>query len=291
MADTAKMYGGFALKKGDNDKKQTWGAKKHSNKGNYVEQLQNDLKTLGVYLSKVDGDFGEKTHDAVKRLQWNALNNLNRIQNKANVTATKTYSDKVDGIVGPNTKKEINSWKTSKYIATGDLVRVKANKFSNISLGTGFKKLNHPDVKKDEIVISKSLLQYLKKANKKAADLSVEIKLNQAMRQNGVKVSGAVVTPASKSQHLIGHAIDCNIVDGSNWNSSKTFKNKKETENAKKFIKAMKKNGMRWGGDFTRTDTPHFDRQVLASSDAYNFKYFFNQRMLSEKQKIPLKTW
>jgi len=99
-----------------------------------------------------------------------------------------------------------------------------------------------------------------------------------------------VVPPAKKSQHLIGHAIDCNIVDGDSWNNSQIFANGKETENAKKFIAAMKKEGLRWGGDFTNSDTPHFDKQIISVID-YKYKYFFNQRMISENQKIPLTTW
>ena len=62
------------------------------------------------------------------------------------------------------------------------------------------------------------------------------IKVNQAFRQHGVKVTGAVVTPASKSQHLIGHALDCNMVDGTSWNKSADFIAKKETQNAKDII-------------------------------------------------------
>jgi len=66
--------------------------------------------------------------------------------------------------------------------------------------------------------------------NEKAKNKSVTIKINQAFREHDVKVTGAVVTPASKSQHLIGHALDCNIVDGSSWNNSSDFKNKKQTK-------------------------------------------------------------
>jgi len=53
----------------------------------------------------------------------------------------------------------------------------------------------------------------------------------------------------------------------------------------------MKSNGLRWGGDFSSVDTPHFDKQVAASSSGYDYRYFFNQRMISEKHNILLKTW
>ena len=274
-----------------NDKKKTWSGKKHTEAGNYVTELQTDLKKLGVFISTIDGDFGKKTKDAVKRLQWNAKNIKSRIKNNSIVAVTKSFSDKIDGVVGNNSKKEIDLWNTSHYAATGDLVRVKETKFSHIDLSDDFKKISHPSVNSDELVVSHELVAYLQKANQKASELSVELKLNQTMRVNGVPVSGAVVTPASKSQHLIGHALDCNIIDGENWNNSTAFANNNETENAKKFIKAMKEDGLRWGGDFSNVDTPHFDKQVVSSSENYDFKYFFNQRMISEKQTILLKTW
>ena len=242
-------------------------------------------------MAKVDGDFGKKTHDAVKRFQWNAKYISSRIKSKATTQVSKSFTDKIDGVVGNNSKKELTLWIDTKYTATGDLVRIKETKFSNIELGDDFKVISHPNINAGELVVSAPLLDYLKNANEKAKELSLTIMFNQTMRVNGIKVSGAVVTPASKSQHLIGHAIDCNIIDGDNWNSSKTFKDKKESENAKKFISAMKEKGMRWGGNFSKVDTPHFDKQVLSGSFDYDCKYFFNQRMISEKQTIPLKIW
>lgn len=245
MTSPSDLYGGYTLKKGDNDKKKIWSGKHHTSSGNFVNLLQTDLKNIGVYLAKIDGDFGKKTHDAVRRFQWNAKNITSRIKHNIITQAPKTFTDKIDGVVGKNSNKELAAWKTSHYTVTGDLVRVKETKFSNIELGDGFKVISHPNINAGELLVSSSLVDYLKSANKKAKELSLSIMLNQTTRVNGVKVSGAVVTPASKSQHLIGHAIDCNIVDGDNWNSSKTFKDKKESENAKKFIAAMKENGMR----------------------------------------------
>lgn len=291
MSNPSDLYGGYTLKKGDNDKKKNWSGKHHTSTGNYVSLLQTDLKNIGVYLAKIDGDFGKKTHDAVRRFQWNAKNIISRIKSKIVTQVAKTFTDKIDGVVGNNSKKELAIWNNKKYNVTGDLVRVKENKFSNLQLGDGFKVISHPSINSGELVVSSVMVILLKKANKKAKELSLYINLNQTMRVNGIKVTSAVVTPASKSQHLIGHAIDCNIVDGDNWNTSKTFKEKKESEKAKKFIVYMKEKGMRWGGNFSNIDTPHFDKQVLSSSFDYDCKYFFNQRMISEKQNIPLKTW
>jgi hypothetical protein len=103
---------------------------------------------------------------------------------------------------------------------------------------------------------------------------------------NSAKVSGAVVTPVKKSQHLIGHALDCNMVDGKDWNSSATFKKKKETASAKALVKSMKGAGYRWGGDFTPLDTPHFDLKLDSNKFDYQAKFFLNQRMVSLSQQI-----
>ncbi len=291
MTNSNDLYGGFTLKKGDHDKDKIWSGKKHTAAGNYVSELQTDLKNLGVFVSTVDGDFGKNTKDAVKRLQWNANNITKRIKNKAIISVTKSFSDNIDGIVGNITKKEIHLWKINHHESTGDLVRVKETIFSNITLSDHFKKINHPSIHDGELVVSHEFVKYLIKVNEKAKDLAIELMLNQTMRVSGEPVSAAVVTPASKSQHLIGHAMDCNIIDGESWNNSTDFANDNETENAKKFIKAMKENGLRWGGDFSKVDTPHFDKQVLASGSEYDNKYFFNQRMISEKQEISLEAW
>lgn len=122
--------------------------------------------------------------------------------------------------------------------------------------------------------------------NDSAKELGLSIKVNQAFRIHGVKVTGSVVPPATKSQHLIGHAIDCNIVDGDKWNTSSDFKNNKQTSKAEKFIKAVTKGGFRWGGNFVQKDSPHFDKQLIANSFDYEAKFFLNQDQLSSGAPI-----
>lgn len=133
-------------------------------------------------------------------------------------------------------------------------------------------------------MVSSALIEYLKYANTKASPLCVNIVLNQTFRVNGVAVIGAVVTPATKSQHLIGHAFDCNIVDGDSWNNSKAFEDSEQTENAKSFIKAMKDKGLRWGGDFDDVDTAHFDKLVLRTSIDYECKFFQSENDFRESK-------
>ena len=110
--------------------------------------------------------------------------------------------------------------------------------------------------------------------------------VNQAFRVAGA-VGGAVVTPATKSQHLIGHAIDCNIQDGAVLVSSNTFAGHHETPAAKAFVRAAKAAGLRWGGDFTPVDYVHFDDLVPPDGDEFAMRYFFNQRTISKRQPVP----
>jgi hypothetical protein len=136
------------------------------------------------------------------------------------------------------------------------------------------------------MVISKSALELVTNINSKAKNKNITIKINQSFRENKIKVSGAVVTPAKKSQHLIGHALDCNIVDGDNWNNSTAFKNKKETNKAKELITELKDLNYRWGGDFTPVDTPHFDIKIDHNTFTYEAKFFLNQRMISLSHEV-----
>ena len=80
MADT--LYGNYNLQRGDKDASKNWGGQIRKEEGRYVESLQKDLRTLGVYIWKVDGDFGRKTEQAVKMFQWNAKNMKKRLKNR-----------------------------------------------------------------------------------------------------------------------------------------------------------------------------------------------------------------
>ena len=294
MVNSKDLYGGFLLKKGDNDKRKIWAGKKHKVAATHVTDLQEDLKAVGVYTSKIDGGFGNLTVDALKRFKWNAKNIKRRLKNKNIVCAPKRFTGVINGLVDVNTKKELSAWRMKNHKATGDLIRIKELEFTNIRIGTGFRKIPHPCISDDDIVVSSVLLEYLVHADNKAKELSLMLNFNNAMRVSGVKISGAVVKPAGRSQHLIGHAIDCNIIDGNNWNSKKTFESKKETKNARQFVKAMKANGMRWGGDFKdkkKFDPPHFDKNLYAYSKDFEYKYYFNQRVVTEKHAIPLVSW
>jgi len=255
------------LRRGDNDDKKIWGGSKKKLEPEYtVKHLQTDLQSVGVYSDRIDGDFGKITERALKIYQWCVKNSIRVIKNKILSAYVPKPDFKISGKLDSSTHTILTIWLTNKYVVTGDLIRVSFNKLSNIGHSPTFKNIGQPIVNNTEFVVSKIVFNMIELMNKTAKNLSITIKINQALRKHGVKVTGSVVPPATKSQHLIGHAIDCNIVDGSSWNTSTDFKKKKQTENSDKFIMEMKKNLYRWGGNFSHVDTPHFDKQLNANS-------------------------
>ena len=276
------------LQRGDNDSLKRFGGKSFQKARVYnVAKLQSDLTSVGAFQFKADGVFGPQTEKSLKIFQWACANIPATVKNGVRISRLKTASLSVNGKLDKVTKDELMRWVASQQIVIGDLIRVAFSSLTAIEAGSGFKKIGAGNVMKDELVISNAASTLIKELNKEAVAKKVIIKINQAFRVSGVKVTGAVVSPATKSQHLIGHAIDCNIVDGASWNNSTNFKNKKETANAKSIIKSLKASGYRWGGDFTNVDTPHFDKQLSSSHFAYEAKFYLNQRMIADQQPIP----
>ncbi len=64
-------YGGYVLRRGDNDRRGIYGGKPQR-PDQYVRQLQSHLRTIGYYIS-IDGDFGPKTEDVVEAFQRHFL--------------------------------------------------------------------------------------------------------------------------------------------------------------------------------------------------------------------------
>ncbi|WP_417503036.1 M15 family metallopeptidase [Marinobacter sp.] len=285
----SSCFGPFELKSGDSDKKQIFGGHRRPNAASYVTALQEALRAVDIPLAIVDGQFGPGTEQALKMFQWCLTAHPYRRFNQSLVTDTCKVTQALSGRLDTQTASELNRWIAQGYVSTGDLIRLDSKQLDHVEVGDGFRVLSHVSVCEGDVVLSAAAADLLSTANKKAGERCVKLVLNQAFRVNGVPVSGAVVTPATRSQHLIGHAIDCNIVDGSNWNNSRTFAAGRQTEGATNFINDMKNAGYRWGGNFSNPDTPHFDKRLNPYGDAYEFKFFFNQRTIANNHPIPLK--
>lgn len=89
-----------------------------------------------------------------------------------------------------------------------------------------------------------------------AQKYNITIHVNSSFRVDA-NVKGAIVKPATHSNHMIGHAIDCNLShDGAFYNSTKM---QSDAGVIRQFINDVKTSGMRWGGDFGKPDPVHFD--------------------------------
>jgi len=87
-------------------------------------------------------------------------------------------------------------------------------------------------------------------------------------------VPGAIVPPAQLSNHNIGHAIDMNVVYG----TSNTLCDSKclggtQPAAVKCFIDAVKRAGLRWGGNFRPIDFVHIDDGYNQNTVNYNALY------------------
>jgi hypothetical protein len=134
--------------------------------------------------------------------------------------------------------------------------------------------------------VHKDFVASLGDINQAAIDAGVLFQVNQTMRIAGAPVGGAVVEPASSSQHLIGNAVDFNIIDGGKTIHSSKMKWADLPQAAKDFITAVKAADLRWGGDWEKRDPIHFDAFLDPKGPDFKILYFLNQRTIQRKQPI-----
>ena len=94
------------------------------------------------------------------------------------------------------------------------------------------------------------------KINEIARKYNITVHVNSSYRADAI-VPGAIVKPATQSNHMIGHAIDCNLMHQGKFYNSKLMQS--DTGIVRQFINELKTHGIRWGGDFNKPDPVHFD--------------------------------
>lgn len=96
-----------------------------------------------------------------------------------------------------------------------------------------------------------------------AEECGVEIFVTSSTREPERKVSGAIVPPASRSNHLVGHAIDMNLQSPNGFFNSQKLKRGSlpdQPREIRDFIAKVQEHPvLRWGGDFRREDPVHID--------------------------------
>ena len=105
--------------------------------------------------------------------------------------------------------------------------------------------------------------QHLDTLNRLAETANVQVHVTSSFRVPGQQMYGMVVTPARRSNHLIGHAIDMNIIYNSQlFNSKAMLKSNWNSlpHPVTRFLRGIQDHPvLRWGGDFAKADTVHID--------------------------------
>nr|XP_039255806.1 uncharacterized protein LOC120332593 [Styela clava] len=87
----------------------------------------------------------------------------------------------------------------------------------------------------------------------------VTVWVTDSYRKDNAVVPGAIVTPAVKSNHKVGHAIDMNLQTSKGWCNSECLAGGQNTD-ANCFTEKIRGDGiLRWGQDFRKKDPVHID--------------------------------
>lgn len=119
-------------------------------------------------------------------------------------------------------------------------------------------------------------LPTLKKINDYAEQADVFVHVTSSFRTSS-NVAGAIVKPATRSNHMAGHAIDMNVIYNNKTksaNSQELGKYPAVAEPVRLFIKSIIDDpGLRWGGNFQVRDTVHIDDGLNSDMALWDKRY------------------
>lgn len=124
---------------------------------------------------------------------------------------------------------------------------------------TGIVTFSSPRFVNKPVLSDVEFLPELRKIESFAAENNLTIFVTSSARRQGVPISGAIVPPASRSNHLVGHAIDMNIRHaGRLFNGDALASEGSLPTPIRNFINLVRNDvTLRWGGDFG--DPVHID--------------------------------
>ncbi len=116
----------------------------------------------------------------------------------------------------------------------------------------------------------------LDKLNAFAEQADVFIHVTSSFRTSS-NVAGAIVKPATRSNHMAGHAIDMNVIYDNKTKSANSVmlgKYPNVPEPVKRFIKSIiDDKGLRWGGQFNAKDPVHIDDGLNGDMAKWDKRY------------------
>ena len=187
-----------------------------------------------------DGHYGPATASAVKQFaQQQALPSDGK---KLTQEIAQRILDKLAPFYGPQ-------WATTNVLAS----QTHTDELLTVFTDTHF-------IGK-KVVANKNFLPALRRINQYAQESKVKVYVTSSFRPTS-HVNGAIVEPATFSNHLIGHAIDMNLVYGpeATFLNSQALSQKTLPPPAAAFIQAIRQDHeLRWGGDFKVRDVVHID--------------------------------
>jgi len=123
-----------------------------------------------------------------------------------------------------------------------------------------YKNTNIKGFNNQKIIIEESFAPKLDTVNALAIKHGFIVWVTNSTRLGEVKLKGAIVKPASMSNHKVGHAIDFNLQDvkTKEWYNSKKLGD--GTGKDQVFLMEVDlDSALRWGGRFTTKDEIHID--------------------------------
>jgi len=201
-----------------------------------------------------------------------------------------------DGDYGPGTRKAVVAYaKDNGIVSDGDLLTRPLIdlmlKDINAFYGAGWSGLavnNLPSDKSPLVLFEGSRFQgkpcrvdiefvpALEKINTYAEQADVFIHVTSAFRTSS-NVAGAIVKPATRSNHMAGHAIDMNVIYDNKTKSANSVmlgKYPNVPEPVKRFIKSIiDDKGLRWGGQFNTKDPVHIDDGLNGDMAKWDKRY------------------
>lgn len=107
--------------------------------------------------------------------------------------------------------------------------------------------------------VDRSFLDHVNAIKELAGD-EIRLIITSSLREPFKPVGNAVVPPAKFSNHHVGHAFDMNVLfGGQHLRSTQLAEFNALPQRVKTFLDEIRKQKLRWGGDFVRKDPVHID--------------------------------